>query len=87
MTSQTVCEILRFSVQPRQLGDIHRDPPRLVFGEQLGGRSPARLFLEIDIRERLSVVVADEKDASCSSTIKVGRKRREDTLSWIADRT
>jgi hypothetical protein len=22
--------------QPRQLGDIHRNPPRLVFGEQLG---------------------------------------------------
>jgi hypothetical protein len=24
-------------LQLRQLGDIRRDPPRLVFGEQLGG--------------------------------------------------
>jgi hypothetical protein len=32
------------SDQPRQLGDIHRDPSHLAFGEQLGGRSPARLW-------------------------------------------
>jgi hypothetical protein len=25
--------------QRRQLGDIGRDPPRLIFGEQVGGRS------------------------------------------------
>jgi hypothetical protein len=32
--------------QLRQLGDISRDPPRLVFGEQFRRRSPARLILE-----------------------------------------
>jgi len=30
----------------RQLGDIRRDPPRLVFGEQLGGGLSPRLVLE-----------------------------------------
>jgi len=39
--------------QLRQLGDIAGDPPRLIFREQLGGRSPARLILEIDIRKLL----------------------------------
>jgi hypothetical protein len=29
------------SHQLRQLGDIRRNPPRLVFREQLGRRSPA----------------------------------------------
>jgi hypothetical protein len=29
----------------RQLRNIRRDPPRLVFGEQLGRRSPARLSI------------------------------------------
>jgi hypothetical protein len=28
----------------RQLGGIHRDPPRLIFGEQLGRRAPLRLL-------------------------------------------
>ena len=37
------------------LGDIRRDPPRLILGEQLVGRSAPRLILEINIRERLSV--------------------------------
>ena len=39
--------------QLRQLGDIRRDPSRLVFCEQLGRRSPARLILEIDISQLL----------------------------------
>jgi len=30
-------------------------------GEQLGRRSPSRLVLEIDIRERLPVVIADDE--------------------------
>jgi len=46
------------SSQHRQLGDIGRDPPRLIAGQQLGCRSPPRLILEINIRKRLSVVVA-----------------------------
>jgi hypothetical protein len=31
--------------QLRQLGDVGRDPARLVLREQLGGRSPAGLAL------------------------------------------
>ena len=34
--------------QLRQLGDIRRDPPRLILAEQLGGCAPARLIFEID---------------------------------------
>jgi hypothetical protein len=34
---------------------------RLILREQLRRRSPPRLILEIDIRERLSVVVADDE--------------------------
>jgi hypothetical protein len=42
---------------------VHRVlfPPRLVAGEQLRRRSPAWLFLEIDVGERLAVVIADDK--------------------------
>jgi hypothetical protein len=46
-----------------QLCDIGRNPSRLVFGEQLGCRSPARLILKIDTGERLTVVVAYDKQA------------------------
>jgi hypothetical protein len=37
------------------------NPSRLILAEQLCGRSPARLLLEIDIGELLSVVVAHDK--------------------------
>jgi hypothetical protein len=40
---------------------IRRNAPRLIFGEQLGRRLPARLILEIAIGERLTVVVAHDK--------------------------
>ena len=40
--------------QPRQLGEVHRRPPCLVLGQQLGRRAPAGLVLEIEITERLS---------------------------------
>jgi hypothetical protein len=36
---------------------------RLVFGKQLGRRSPSRLLLEIDIGKLLAVVVAHHKAA------------------------
>ena len=39
----------------------HSNPPRLILGEQLGGRSAPRLILEINIRERLSVLIAQDK--------------------------
>jgi hypothetical protein len=41
--------ILWLVCQFRQLGDIRRNSPRFVFGEQLGRRSAAGLLLEIDI--------------------------------------
>jgi hypothetical protein len=37
----------------RQLGDVRRDPPRLILSEQLGGRSAAGLLFEIDERQFL----------------------------------
>ena len=52
---------LKAEQQLRQLRDIRRDPSRLVFAEQLSRRSPPRLILEIDIGERLSVVVAHDE--------------------------
>ena len=45
----------------RQLGDVRRDPPRLVFGEQFGRRLPSGLLLEIDIRQLLPGVVDHDK--------------------------
>jgi hypothetical protein len=44
-----------------QLGEDRRYPPRLVLGEQLGGRAASRLPLEIDVSERLPVGVADDE--------------------------
>jgi hypothetical protein len=32
----------------RQLGDIGRDPPRLIAGEQVGRCTPSRFILAID---------------------------------------
>jgi hypothetical protein len=52
---------LRRAHQPRQLGDVGRDPPRLVAGEQLGRRSPARLVLEIDAGEFLPAAVLQDE--------------------------
>ena len=40
------------------LGNIRRDPPRLIFAEQLGRRSSAWLFLEIDVGELLAAAIA-----------------------------
>jgi len=42
----------------RQLGDIRRDPSRLVLCEQLRSRSAPRLVLIIDVSELLTVVIA-----------------------------
>jgi hypothetical protein len=38
----------RLAQQLRQLGDIGRDPPRLILAEQLGRQPPPRLILEIE---------------------------------------
>jgi hypothetical protein len=47
--------------QLRQLGDVRRDPPRLIAGQQLRRRSPAGLILEIDVGERLAGVVLHDE--------------------------
>jgi hypothetical protein len=52
---------LRLPQKLRQLGDIHRDPSCLVFGEQFCRQSSSRLILEIGVGERLSVVIADDE--------------------------
>jgi hypothetical protein len=44
--------LLKLPHQLRQLGDIRRDPPRLVFGERLGRRSPAVLIKKAPTGER-----------------------------------
>jgi hypothetical protein len=44
-----------------EFSNIHRDPPRLVLREQLRRRSPARLILEIDIRQPLPGAVDHDK--------------------------
>jgi hypothetical protein len=53
----------------RQFSNIHSDPPCLVFGEQFRRRPPPRLVLEMDIRKRLSVVVAAHKPDGKSSNL------------------
>jgi hypothetical protein len=45
-------------VKLRQLGDVHRDAARLIARQKFSSRAPSRLILEIDVGERLSVVVA-----------------------------
>jgi hypothetical protein len=46
------------SSESAQLGDVGGDAPGLVAGEEMRRRTPARLLLEIDVRERLPVGVA-----------------------------
>jgi len=43
---EAVIAFLLFCLEIYQAEDVGRDPLRLVFGEQLGRRSPARLILE-----------------------------------------
>lgn len=43
----------------RQLGEVGRDLPCLILREQIGGYAPAGLILEVDIRELLPVLVAE----------------------------
>jgi hypothetical protein len=44
--------------------------------EQLGGRSPARLILEIDIGERVSAMVTDDEGGELFLNDQGGGKRR-----------
>jgi len=63
-----------------QLGDVGGDAPGLVAGEQLRSRAAARLFVEIDLSERLTVLVPDGETASCSSIDQGGGKRHGDGM-------
>jgi hypothetical protein len=65
---------LRLAQQFQQLRDIRCDPPRLVFGEQLGGRTPAGLLLEIDIGKLLVVAVAHDQAREISK-MQNGKRR------------
>ena len=55
-----VSGVSRLAQQLRQLGDVHGDAPRFIAGEQLRRRAPTGLLLEIDVGERLPVVIADD---------------------------
>ena len=45
----------------RQLRNIRRNAPCLIAREQVRGRAPAGLVLEIDVRQRLPVVVLHDE--------------------------
>jgi hypothetical protein len=53
--------VRRRAQQLRQLGDVGRDPPRLIERHQLGRRSPAGFLLVIDEGELLAVGVLDDE--------------------------
>ena len=63
------------SEQLRQLGDVGRDAPRFIAREQIGRCASSGLGLEIDVSQRLTVVVAKQLH-SCSSMSQGGGKRR-----------
>ncbi len=44
--------VLRAIQQVGQLSNIRRNPPGFVAGEAFGQRTPARLVVEIEVRER-----------------------------------
>jgi hypothetical protein len=56
-----MCARLIFPQQLRQLGDVGRNPPRLVAGEQLARGAPTGLILTIDEGQRLLVGVAHDE--------------------------
>ena len=55
---------LRPLQQPRQLGDVHRNPPRLVTSQQLGRCPRPWLVLAIDEGELLPVDIARDEARS-----------------------
>ena len=46
---------------PQQLGDVDGDAPRFVLGQQVRRSASARLVLEVDIGQRVAVVIADDE--------------------------
>jgi hypothetical protein len=57
----------------KQLGDVGGDAPGLVSREQTGSPSPSRLILEIDVGERLTVLIPDD-EASVGLLDRPGRR-------------
>jgi len=72
--------------QLRQLGEVHRHPPRLVLGEQLGRWSSAGLLLEIEIAERLPGAVADDEAAVVCLLVRPGWQEAARGGTWGDDR-
>ena len=75
---------MRHSISPhqlRQLRDIRCNPLRVVAGEQISGRAPARITLEIHVGERVPVLVADDEAGVVHL---VDRPRRREAALAIA---
>src|SRR5205807_5032972 len=78
-----------------QLGDVGRDPPRLVPRHQVRRRSPARLILEIDVGQRVAVGISHDEAILAELRFGVIDRpgRRESTLrhpvsfSWLRSRS
>ena len=68
--------------QFRQLRHVRRDPSRLIFAEQLGGRSPARTFWP----ELVSLIM---KQLPLSSTMRraLGPMGRKAMMEWFYRKT
>ena len=67
--------------QPLQLGDVDGDVPCFVFGHQIRRRTSARLILEVDVSERVAVVILTMKQAEFASID--GPRRREAARGWL----
>ena len=50
-----------FAAAAPPLGEVYRHAAGLVAGEQLGRRAPSGLVLEIEVAERLSILVTDDE--------------------------
>jgi hypothetical protein len=68
----------------RYLSDVGRDPPRFVAQEQISGSAPTGLLLEINVGKRCPLRSGTIKQASISSPVQGGGKRREPGTSATA---
>jgi hypothetical protein len=59
--SSRAATALKAEQQLRQLGDIGRNPLRLVFAEQLGGRAATGFVLIISVAQRLTIGVTHDE--------------------------
>jgi hypothetical protein len=64
-------------------GYIRRDPPRLVFGEQLGRRAPAQLVLEIDVGVRSGEEALQVSDGLLAAH----PERKASLVLWVSTET